>query len=64
MVTFAENPNSEKSLAKNPEYDHLEIKPGVCSEYNHLELKASSDVDDSHDKQSVSTTSGTEDSSL
>lgn len=59
MVTFAENPNSEKSLAKNPEYDHLEIKPGVSSEYDHLELKASSD--DSHDKQSVS---GTEDSSL
>ena len=59
MVTFAENPNSEKSQAKKTEYDHLGIKPGVSSEYDHLELKESSD--DSHDKQSAS---GTEDSSL
>ena len=61
MVTFAGNPSSGKSLAKNPEYDHLEIKPGVCSECDRLELKALSDTDDSPEKHS---TSGTEDSSL
>ena len=60
-VTFAGNPSSGLSLAKNPEYDHLEIKPGVSSEYDRLELKASSDVDDSPGNHS---SSGTEDSSL